>query len=138
MKYYVDLLKDHNIKPTIHRAKILEYLKTHKTHPSADEVYQDLRNEFPTISRATVYNTLNILSDNGIIEEIITPDAIRYDFVEKDHHHFYCLKCKRIYDVHIELPKLELQEIEGHKVKHIQYCIVGICKDCLKKSGGEF
>jgi len=138
MKSCVELLKDHNIKPTIQRVKILEYLKTHKIHPSADEVYQDLRNEFPTISRATVYNALNVLSNSGIIEEIITPNAIRYDFVEKDHHHFYCLKCKKIYDIYIDLPKFELHEIDGHKVKHVQYCIVGICRNCLEKSGGDF
>lgn len=138
MKSYMQILREKNVKPTIHRIKVLEYLDKNRVHPSADEIYRSLKEYFPTISRATVYNTLNLLSENKIVEEIITPDALRYDFVEKQHHHFYCTECRKVYDIHAELPELEIDEVEGHKVMSVQYCIVGICKECLEKTGGGF
>lgn len=138
MKSYMQILREKNIKPTIHRIKVLEYLDNNRIHPSADEIYRNLKRDFPTISRATVYNTLNLLSENKIIEEIITPDALRYDFVENHHNHFYCVECHKVYDVNTELPKLKINEVDGHKVINIQYCIVGVCKECLIKTGGGF
>ncbi|MDK2886682.1 MAG: Fur family transcriptional regulator, ferric uptake regulator [Thermosipho sp. (in: thermotogales)] len=135
MKKAVEILNKSNIRPTLQRINILNVILKYKNHMSAEDIYKILQRETPTISRATVYNTLNLLSKNGILAEVITPDSVRYDYVEKFHHHFYCEKCKKVYDIHDEFSVPNIKKIDGHIVKNIQYCIVGICKNCL--NGGE-
>jgi len=129
------ILTKSGIKPTLQRVHVLKVIMDYKNHMSADEIFRLLQNKLPTISRATIYNTLNLLSKRGVLLEIVTPESVRYDYVEKPHHHFYCERCKKVYDLHDELPSLNIKEIEGHKVKKVEYYIVGICKNCL--NGGE-
>ena len=57
-------LESKNIKPTLIRVKILEYLKANKTHPTAESIYEKLEKEIPTISRTSVYNALNLFSES--------------------------------------------------------------------------
>ncbi|ANQ54119.1 MULTISPECIES: transcriptional repressor [Thermosipho] len=136
MESYAKILKLHDIRPTIQRIQILKFIIESKVHPSADEIYEELKSKIHAISRATVYNTVNLLSEKGVIKEVITPSAIRYDYEIVPHHHFFCLKCKKVYDVFGELPEIQkVDSIDGHLVKKIQYCLVGICKKCL--NGGE-
>lgn len=135
MKKTAEILNKANIKPTLQRIHILRVLMNNKNHLSAEELYKILKEEVPSISRATVYNTLNLLSEKGVILEVITPDSVRYDYAEKPHHHFYCEKCKTVYDINEDIPVPKFKSVEGHLVKNIQYCIVGICKKCL--NGGE-
>jgi len=135
MKKTVEILNKAKIRPTLQRIHVLRVLMEYKNHLSAEEVYKILQKEVPTISRATVYNTLNLLSKKGVILEVITPDSVRYDYVETPHHHFYCEKCKKVYDIYENLPVPDITKVDGHLIKNIQYCIVGICKKCL--NGGE-
>lgn len=130
-----ELLKEKGVKPTVHRVEILEYLVDSYSHPSADEIYEHFVREkkLPVLSRATVYNTLRALASAGLVKVIITPDAIRYDFVRQNHHHFYCTKCKRIYDVELNVELPSISSINGHEVQNVQLTLVGICKECLKK-----
>jgi Fur family peroxide stress response transcriptional regulator len=134
MKKYEEILKKHGIRPTFQRLTILKLIYERKEHPSADEIYELLKNTTPAISRATVFNTVNLLSEKGVIEEIITPGAIRYDYFYNEHHHFYCEKCGKVFDIEENLPDIpKIEYIEGHKITKIQYLLTGICKDCLKK-----
>lgn len=127
-----ELLKEKGVKPTVHRVEILEYLMNTYSHPTADEIYYHFKKgqKLAVISRATVYNTLKALADAGLISIIITPDAIRYDFVRKNHHHFYCTNCKTIYDVELEVELPEIKSIDNHEVHHVQLTLVGICEKC--------
>ncbi|QTA38656.1 transcriptional repressor [Thermosipho ferrireducens] len=135
MEKVVRILTKHGVRPTLQRIHILKFVMKHKNHMSAEEIFRLLQKEVPGISRATVYNTLNLLSEEGILLEIVTPGSVRYDYVEEPHHHFYCERCKKIYDLHDEIPLFNIKEIEGHKVKRVEYYIVGICRHCL--NGGE-
>jgi Fur family peroxide stress response transcriptional regulator len=135
MRKIAEILKNKNINPTLQRIHILRILMEKKRHLSAEDIYKILQKEAPTISRATVYNTLNLFSKKGIVYEVITPDSVRYDYLEEPHHHFYCEKCKKVYDIYEYLPVPEITSVDGHQIKNIQYCIVGICKNCL--NGGE-
>ncbi|MEJ5258265.1 MAG: Fur family transcriptional regulator [Fervidobacterium sp.] len=130
----MELLKAKGVKPTVHRVEILEYLRNSYDHPSADEIYEHFVKEakLPVLSRATVYNTLRTLASAGLVKVIITPDAIRYDFVRQNHHHFYCTKCKKIYDIELEVELPEISSVDGHEVQNVQLTLVGICKSCLK------
>jgi len=65
---YVNLLKENSIKVTPQRLEILKYLDEHRTHPTADEIYQELKTNNPALSKTTVYNSVDILLDHGLIQ----------------------------------------------------------------------
>ena len=124
------------VTPTIQRVAILELLRARADHPTAEEIFRELREKFPTISLATVYNSLELLRKIGEIQQlVITKEKARYDPNPKPHHHFFCRKCERVIDLEISCPFAERGEVEGHKVEAVQACFHGICADCLKKEG---
>jgi Fe2+ or Zn2+ uptake regulation protein len=68
------------IHPSYHRLKILEYLMSHKTHPTVERIHKELSKEIPTLSKTTVYNTLNLFVSKGIVQELtIEEKEVRYD-----------------------------------------------------------
>ena len=73
-------LTAHNIKPSAQRIAIMEYLLSHRTHPTVDMIYNDLIGKMPTLSRTTVYNTLRLLGENdAILELTIDKHIAHYD-----------------------------------------------------------
>jgi Fe2+ or Zn2+ uptake regulation protein len=138
VKTYVELLRGHDLKVTQQRLVILRYLESHLTHPTADEIYQALVSKYPSLSKTTVYNTLEILTNSGIIQRLtICPTEHRYDFHQEMHHHFICKECGQIYDVHFHCPNIETikKDIKkhGHQIDEVHGYFRGICKNCLKK-----
>ncbi len=99
------LLRDHKVKPTSQRVIITSYLLSTEDHPSADEVYEEIRSNLPVRpSRATVYNTLNALVEAGVIKEVtVDPKRVRYDANLDFHHHFIDLESGAIRDIPEEL-----------------------------------
>lgn len=138
LEKYVKLLKENNLKVTPQRLIVLKYLEKHPIHPTADEIYSDLKLNNPSLSKTTIYNTLETLEDHGIIQLItISGTEHRYDFKEGMHHHFYCKKCGKILDIDLSCPNIEKMSEFGHKVEEVHGYIKGICNKCLKKSGGD-
>ena len=77
------------IRPSMQRTAIYEYLCTHPTHPTVDAVYRSLSATHPTLSRTTVYSTLRLLAEHGLVQAItIEDDELRYDAETKPHIHF--------------------------------------------------
>lgn len=119
------------------RESIKKYLETHPTHPTAETVYLDMREEFPNISLGTVYRNLNLLADMGEILRISSgsrPD--RYDGNTRPHYHFICNQCGKLLDMDME-PGTELEKqanlsfpgiITGH-VTHF----FGLCPECCNQ-----
>lgn len=139
---YVDLLKTNDLKITHHRLAILKYLDNHRTHPTAEEIYQNLKKTNPGLSRTTVYNNLETLSDSHIIQRLtICPTEHRYDFNNSMHHHFICTECGSIIDIDFECPtvsKIKKHVTEkGHQIEEVHGYFKGICKTCLEKKGRE-
>ncbi|KPL00682.1 MAG: hypothetical protein AMJ91_03730 [candidate division Zixibacteria bacterium SM23_73_3] len=133
-KLYRKPLQDRGIKPTYQRLRILEYLKKHENHPTVEMIYEDLIKEIPTISKTTIYNTLNALLEKGMIHTItITGTETRYDHKVSPHHHFLCKRCGKIIDIDIECPYVGKKEFDGHRIKEIHGYFKGICRECLKK-----
>jgi len=123
------------IKLTPQRLAILAYLNGNKTHPSAEDIYRAVSKQFPTMSFATVYNTLEALRNKGKVRELtIDPDKKRYDPDSSPHHHLICLKCRNIIDVHKDF-NLSLSEdmTKGFELigNHIEF--YGICQKCKSK-----
>lgn len=83
-------VKKHNLKATIQRIKILEYLMNTTSHPSVEEIYSTLKLIMPTISLSSIYNILSEFEKNNIVTKLMTSDnIIRYDYKKDKHHHIY-------------------------------------------------
>lgn len=122
------LLLSKGVKPTPQRMVIAEFLVHTHSHPTADEVLEEVSNKLPcALSRATVYNTLNSLVQAGVIQEVFTePGKTRYDANISDHHHFVDVKSGRILDVPGEMvPKLQDQLGGKFKVHSYQITFYG-------------
>jgi len=123
------------IKLTPQRLAILNYMEGNKGHPSADTIYNAVSRKFPTMSFATVYNTLEALKAKGAMQELtIDPSKKRYDPDCTPHHHLICVKCKNIIDVFKKF-KLDLSDsmAKGFEIKgnHIEF--YGVCPKCSKQ-----
>lgn len=126
-------LKESGYKITKPREWIVEFLDGNTSHPSAIEIYDNLRGQEKSFSFATVYNTLETLVKTGIIQQVsVDPQCSRYDPTLKPHGHFYCKSCgsvQDIFDVKIELGGgCQLNDVEGYDLN-----LFGICKDCSSK-----
>ena len=111
------LIDNKGVKATLHRIKILEYLMKARNHPTVDKMYADIVKNIPTISKTTVYNTLKIFAEKNMVSELtITGSETHYDINDHDHHHFYCIECKNIYDIDSECNYAcsEKNEIDGN------------------------
>ena len=84
------------IRPSVQRVAIMNYLATHHTHPTVEEVFLSLKKKLPTVSRTTVYNTLRMLSEHGAASMITIDDhRVCYDGVTEPHAHFFCKRCEK-------------------------------------------
>jgi len=127
-------LNTHNIKPSIQRIKIFEYLYDNRSHPTVDNIYCDLAGEIPTLSKTTVYNTLKLFVENGITSALtIEENEMRYDAIMEEHAHFKCNECGTIYDIEINDIKLKSSLLADFKVDETNIHLKGKCKKCLTK-----
>ena len=100
MKDVLPILRDHGIQPTPQRIALAECVLEETSHPTADQVWERVRQSCPTISRATVYNTLNLLVDKGLLgTQTIREGAVVFDPNIEKHHHFIDNETGNIYDI---------------------------------------
>lgn len=96
----VHILEEHGIQPTAQRVAVAEYVLRTGEHPSADKVWAVVGENFPAISRATVYNTLNLFVEKGLLRELhLAPDSVLFDSNTERHHHFIDETTGQIYDI---------------------------------------
>jgi len=105
-----------------------------RTHPTVAEIYDVLITDIPSLSKTTVYNTLNLFVDKELVEEVtIEGSEMRYDIKDPEGHgHFKCTKCHKIYDVPIQIDKIFSDEMSDFLVQAQFVHFVGICPDCQK------
>lgn len=134
MDKYVTFLKSHGMKVTPQRLEIMRYLDRHRTHPTADEIFRALRKDNPSLSKTTIYNTLETLRERGLIQAVgISETEMRYDFRREMHHHFLCTSCGSIFDIDVKCQFLE-KTLEGeHRVDEVHGYFKGVCKSCLDR-----
>jgi Fur family peroxide stress response transcriptional regulator len=125
------------IKLTPQRLAILGYLEGNAGHPSAEDIYRSVREQYPTMSQATVYNTLEVLKKKGgVVELTIDPGRKRYDPNTEEHDHLICTGCGSVLDIHREYSlTIPDAESKGFVVKgsHIEF--YGLCLECREKGG---
>jgi len=96
----VRILEEHGIQPSAQRVAVAEYVLDTTEHPSADKVWARVEKNFPMISRATVYNTLHLFVEKGLLRELhLAPDSVLFDPNTDRHHHFIDEGTGRIYDI---------------------------------------
>lgn len=137
IKDLMDELSEKGVRWTIQRYAVLEYLYTHRTHPTAEDIFRALKVQFPAISKATVYNTLELLKQYGLVRELyLEKERARYDAEVYPHFHLVCKSCGRVYDLGFPAPEVP-KEVDGHAVEDVMYCAFGICGECRSRAAEE-
>ncbi len=127
-------LTENDIKPSVQRLKIFDFLLHTNEHPTVDLIYNALSSEIPTLSKTTVYNTLRLFQSKGIVNVVnIEDNQTRYDADTSFHGHFKCNSCGRVYDFAVDISQIKFSELDGFQIKESHYYLKGICKDCLTK-----
>lgn len=115
------------------RNAILSYIKSVKTHPTAEDIQSAVREFIPDISLGTVYRNLDVLEKMGEIIKIESRfGKVNYDGDTRPHQHFFCNKCRKIYDLNLSSCVQECEKL-GYKVTRECTVFYGICVAC----GGE-
>lgn len=96
-------LRAHDINPTSQRIEIAQLLFSRREHLSAEEVFSLVNGEIARVSKATVYNTLGLFAERGLIREVIAdPERVFYDPNTVPHHHFYDTTTGKLMDIPAE------------------------------------
>ena len=129
-----EYLLNYRIKPSMQRLAIMEYLLANRIHPTADDVYHALYLKIPTLSKTTVYNTLNLFAAQGAVQILaIDEKNVRFDIDTSVHAHFKCQQCMRVYDLPVEnIDMLKVADQSVGVVTGIQLYYKGYCKHCLQ------
>lgn len=123
----IELLRQHEIQPTPQRAAVAEFVLRTDTHPTADEVLAAVRRRCPTISRATVYNTLNLFAEKGLVKaQPLKEGVVVFDAHVAPHHHLVDEETGKVFDVPWEALKVTGQAaLEGFEVHELQVVMRG-------------
>lgn len=131
------ILRDNGCKVTPQRLAVYDMLSHTTEHPTAEMIYQKVKEQYPTMSFATVYKSVEIFSKLGVIQVLNTgEDSFRYDAKTSEHLHIKCTKCGRVNDVsHLDARAVEslVENETGFKVNGHHFYFYGICPDCQKK-----
>ena len=121
------VLKNHGINPSAQRVAVAKYVLHTDEHPSADEVWTRVRKRFPHVSRATVYNTLNLFVEKGLLRQfVLTEGRVVFDPKTDAHHHFIDEDSGRIHDVPWDAVKVSnVPKLDGFEVREYQVVMRG-------------
>lgn len=117
---------------------ILQTVKENRIHPTAEAVYEMVREKIPNISLATVYRNLNKMSEKGLLKKLDNIDGVaRFDGETSEHHHFVCEKCGQIFDLDkSDFPALEkiAENKSNFIIKTYDITLKGVCYNCSVKN----
>ena len=122
---------------TVQRQLILSAVKELDCHATAEQVYGHVVQNHPTISKATVYRNLSHMSESGELINIGSfYGSTRYDHICRDHYHFACEMCKRIFDVEGDFSDIIARagKADGFDIARCHVTFSGLCRDCKSQS----
>ena len=130
------ILRDSGIQPSAQRVAVADYVLHTGEHPSADQVWKRVRERFPWISRATVYNTLNLFVEKGLLRRLnFAEDSVVFDPKTDTHHHFIDEKTGAIHDVPWERVQVcNIDSLREYDVHDYQVVMRGTLKPARRKS----
>ena len=119
------------------RTRILKLLRSTENHPTADWIYEKLKNEFPRLSLGTVYRNLSILIEQGMARRIHFGSTFdRFEANIKPHYHLICESCGKILDFEIPIYEdlnLKVKQVTNFTIHHHKLDFYGMCKECKSK-----
>ncbi len=127
-------------RKTRQRQLVLDALMNRFDHPSADQIYLEVRLIDHRISRGTVYRNLNVLEQAGDVLRVKLPWGDRYELRPDKHHHVICTGCKAVCDLPIRYDETLdncAAEQSGYLVARHRTFFEGLCPECRKKSGNK-
>lgn len=132
-------LKQAGLRLTPQRLAICRLLAETDSHPTALQIYQALKPQFPSLSPATVYNTLDTLVQLGMVNALghAGDGEVHYDADTEPHVNLACTVCHKIVDVpseHVQRLNGEIAQVSGFKILGARVLYYGICADCQQKS----
>lgn len=130
----IDLLRENGLQVTAQRLAVMRAIAAHP-HSTADQVAESARREIGAISRQSVYDTLTLLADKGLIRRIQPPGSpmLYENRSEDNHHHLICRDCGRLVDVECavgEAPCLNITNDQGFVIDEADVAYLGRCPDC--------
>jgi Fur family peroxide stress response transcriptional regulator len=108
-------------------------------HPTAEEIYHFMRDDFPTLSFTTVYNTLKSLKELGVVHEHYQDERSRFEITEEAHHHFHCIKCDKLIDISPDKISLQVTPEVEEEFSPIESRVMleGVCPACRAQNKGK-
>ncbi len=137
LREFQKMCRSRGLKMTHQRMEIFRELASSEEHPDAETVYARVRQRIPSLSLDTIYRTLHLLEDRGVIARVgSTRDRARFDSNMDRHHHFVCTGCEMIRDFYSdaldELPvPSEASKLGRVKTVHVE--LRGLCRACQDK-----
>lgn len=129
----ISLLERHGIRPSAQRIAVMKALIESKSHPTAECIYDMLSSQMPTLSLTTVYNTLRLLADKGVVSVLgMDRRYAHFDYIGKPHAHMWCRECGKVVDVPLEVPVLSGGDAAGFTLDEVDVCYKGLCPECKR------
>jgi Fur family transcriptional regulator, peroxide stress response regulator len=135
---YIKMMKKYH--KTAQRAAIMQYLKNNRHHPNIIDIYNNVSKKLSTISMTTVYNTVDLLKKDGLLNELPArnDEGRRYDSNTSPHDHLICSICGTIIDIEIDVDRsllLKDEQQKGFDIKEVCFNVLGVCPNCKKNVG---
>ncbi len=141
LQHFHDVARRAGVKFTHQRLEIFRAVASSVEHPSAEAVYRGVRASMPTVSLDTVYRTLWLLTDLGLLTTLgPRQDSVRFDANLAQHHHYRCVKCAMVRDFESsELDDLPIPDIVRRfgDIACAQVVVQGVCADCKTAAGDD-
>jgi Fur family peroxide stress response transcriptional regulator len=131
--------RERGLPVTIQRRVIFDALLGRDDHPTIDQIYEDVRDRIPGVSRTTVYRTLETLAALGVAKKTSHVDAVaRFDGNVEHHHHLVCVRCAKVVDFDDPaLSSVALPDARrtGFDIVDFSVYLEGVCRECKSKEG---
>jgi len=131
-QYIIKLLKEYDLKVTPQRMCIVDELLK-EGHLSIEELFEKIRDKFPSLSLATVYKNINAMIDKNFIKEVKIPNLkSKYELTKDEHAHIICEKCGKVKDIEVD-NNLIIKEVESksrYQIDHTAFIFGGLCPEC--------
>ena len=133
MTNYINLLKENDLKATIQRTSILKSIDQ-AGHINIDEIYEDVKEQYPTLSLATIYKNIILMQQNSVIVEVpMNGEKSKYELKKDDHIHLICQQCGSIQDREITQSTQKTLVIENFQLNNSQINLYGVCQNCQNR-----
>ncbi len=129
------LFHAHGLRVTPQRQRIFRILAESSTHPTAEAVFAEVRQDMPTISLKTVYDVLNDLVELGEIQQLdFGEGARRFDPTTAEHHHLICDRCGKVRDIFADFSQFQIPRSQsyGFTIRNAEVTFRGICEQCAQ------